>query len=128
MEKCEALAAKIGQEIHQAYYESAKKTYFEEPDHFFKYFGATPAEMIESWEQNIGSGIKAVVIPGKKYTKIDVCLPQQSGRYMVDNETGEIFGIKAYGQIHRGHKFGTLDTIGEYYWGGYTAQQLQGVN
>ena len=54
--------------------------------------------------------------PGKKYTKIDV---GYSGKYMVVNETGEIFGIKAYGVIHRGHKYGTLDTINDYYWGFY---------
>jgi hypothetical protein len=42
---------------------------------------------------------KVTVIPGKKYTKIDV---GASGKYMVDSE-GNIFGIKAYGVIHRGH-------------------------
>lgn len=54
---------------------------------------------------------------GKKYTKIDI---GTSGRYMVDME-GNIYGIKAYGVIHKGHHYGTLDTINEYYWGDYTA-------
>jgi hypothetical protein len=58
------------------------------------------------------------IIPGKKYIKIDM---GGSGKYMVVNETGEIFGIKAYGVIHRGHRFGTLDTISDYYWGEYRA-------
>jgi hypothetical protein len=40
---------------------------------------------------------------------------------MVDNATGEIFGIKGYGVIHRGHRYGTLDTIGDYDWSGYHA-------
>lgn len=53
-----------------------------------------------------------------KYARVDI---GTSGRYMVVNETGEIFGIKGYGVIHRGHKFGTLDTLGEWFWGGYRA-------
>lgn len=55
--------------------------------------------------------------PGKKYTKVDI---GGSGKYMVDDE-GNIYGIKAYGVIHRGHYFGTLDTINDYYWGNYRA-------
>ena len=58
------------------------------------------------------------VINGRKYTKVDI---GRSGKYMVVNETGEIFGIKAYGVIHKGHFFGTLDTISDYYWGDYRA-------
>ena len=56
--------------------------------------------------------------PGKKYTKVDV---GTSGMYMVVNDTGEIFSIKAYGVIHRGHQYGTLDTIDRWYWGPYRA-------
>jgi len=52
---------------------------------------------------------------GKKYTKIDI---GGSGKLMIDQE-GNIYGIKAYGVIHKGHYFGTLDTINEYYWGNY---------
>jgi hypothetical protein len=55
--------------------------------------------------------------PGKKYTKVDV---GDSGKYMID-EDENIWGIKAYGVIHKGHHYGTLDTVDEYYWGGYTA-------
>lgn len=57
------------------------------------------------------------IVPGNKYTKIDV---GSSGKYMVDAD-GNIFGIKAYGVIHRGQRYGTLDTIDNYYWGGYRA-------
>ena len=32
---------------------------------------------------------------------------------------GNIYGVKAYGVIHRGHHYGTLDTINDWYWGGY---------
>jgi len=58
------------------------------------------------------------VVFGRKYTKVDV---GNSGKYMVVNSTGEIFGIKGYGVIHRGHPYGTLDTIQDWDWGGYTA-------
>ncbi len=51
---------------------------------------------------------------GNKYDKVDV---GHSGKLMVDRATGEIFGIKAYGKIHRGHKYGTLDTIDKWNWG-----------
>lgn len=56
--------------------------------------------------------------PGTKYTKVDV---GRSGMYMVVNKTREIFGIKAYGVIHRGHAFGTLDTVDQWDWSGYRA-------
>ena len=47
------------------------------------------------------------VKPATKYTKIDI---GGAGRFMVVNETGEIYGIKGYGVIHRGHFYGTLET------------------
>lgn len=62
---------------------------------------------------------KTRIIPGTKYTKIDV---GDSGKYMIDNKTQEIFGIKAYGVVRKGHRYGTLDTINNYYWGNYRAQ------
>ena len=55
--------------------------------------------------------------PGTKYTKVDI---GSCGRYMV-TDTGEIFGVKAYGVIHRGHAYGTLDTIDQWDWSGYRA-------
>jgi len=59
---------------------------------------------------------KTYIRIGKKYDKIDI---GGSGKLMVERETGNIFGIKAYGKIHRGHFFGTLDTIDDWYWGEY---------
>lgn len=59
---------------------------------------------------------------GKKYARVDV---GSSGKYMIDMETGQIYGVKAYGVIHRGHRFGTLDTIGQYYWGGYVGALIR---
>lgn len=65
---------------------------------------------------------EVVVKPGRLYTKVDV---SRSGAYMVVNDTGEIFGIKAYGAIHRGHQYGTLDTVDQWYWGEYQAIKKQ---
>ena len=67
-------------------------------------------------EENINNA-KTTVKRGKKYTKVDV---GGSGKYMISQERN-IFGIKAYGVIHKGHCYGTLDTIHNYNWGGYTA-------
>jgi len=60
---------------------------------------------------------KTKIVKGSKYTKVDV---GSSGKYMVDRD-GNIFGIKAYGQIHKRHRFGTLQTTDRYYWGDYEA-------
>ena len=66
-----------------------------------------PKQPIEFWEPSYTVQVK----PGKKYTKVDV---GRSGKYMVVNSTGEIFGIKAYGVIHKGHCYGTLETMNEW--------------
>lgn len=50
-------------------------------------------------------GAKVKVVPGRKYTKVDV---GSSGRYMVDPD-GNIFGCKGYGVVHLGRPYGTLD-------------------
>ena len=68
----------------------------------------------------VNNAATVTIKPGKKYTKIDV---GGSGKYMVVNATGEIFGIKAYGVIHRGHQYGTLDTATEWDWSGYVARR-----
>lgn len=64
---------------------------------------------------------KTRVVDGQKYIKVDV---GTSGKYMIEKSSSSIFGIKAYGVIHRGHQYGTLDTIGEWDWGGYTGRKI----
>ena len=59
---------------------------------------------------------------GKKFARVDV---GASGKYMVDLDTLEIFGVKGYGVVHRGHCYGTLNTIHAWNWGGYTAVPLK---
>jgi hypothetical protein len=48
---------------------------------------------------------RSTIVGGRKYIKVDI---GSSGRYMVEKSTGLVFGIKAYGQIHRGHRYGTV--------------------
>ena len=66
---------------------------------------------------------RVAVKPGPKYTKVDIG-PEgnMSGKYMIENATGVIYGIKGYGKVHKGHRYGTLATAGDWYWGGYTGQ------
>jgi hypothetical protein len=63
-------------------------------------------------------GWHVTIKPGRKYVNVDV---GQSGKYMVD-ESGDIYGIKAYGVIHRGYRFGTLATVAAWDWSGYRAK------
>lgn len=60
------------------------------------------------------------VVPGRKYDKVDVGPRNNwSGKFMV-TKAGEIYGIKAYGVIHKGKRYGTLNTVDEYFWGHYS--------
>jgi hypothetical protein len=71
---------------------------------------------------NVGPYVAQVKI-GSKFAKVDVgptC--NMSGKYMVDLETGVIYGIKGYGVVHRGHQYGTLETVDLWWWGGYVGQ------
>jgi hypothetical protein len=70
--------------------------------------------------------LQVSVKPGPKYTKVDIGpAGNMSGKYMVENETGTIFGIKGYGQVHKGHRYGTLATVAEWYWGGYVGRRVE---
>lgn len=69
------------------------------------------------------SGYRIVVVERRKYLAVDEVLtfegadcPGQSGRFMVDRETGAVFTILGYGK--RGHRVGTLE--------GLTAKYLKG--
>ena len=65
------------------------------------------------------------VIAGKKYHKVDVGPKNNwSGKFMVDFE-GNIYGIKAYGQVHKGHRYGTLETVNNYFWGEYNPIKIK---
>lgn len=59
---------------------------------------------------------------GVKYDKVDV---GGSGKLMVERSTGKIYGIKGYGKIHKGHYYGTLDEIDQWYWGHYYPEPVE---
>jgi len=69
------------------------------------------------------SQVHAIIVPGRKYTKIDTARGKDNvgrcGRFMVDQADGAIYGIKAYGRIHKGKRYGTLDTVADYTWGAF---------
>ena len=67
---------------------------------------------------------KVSIREGKKYIKIDV---GTSGKFMIEKTTENIYGIKAYGVIHRGHHYGSLQTINQYYWGDYSPIKREAV-
>lgn len=90
----------------------------------------------ESWERDQARGLNyplsvhepqmvCKVKLGRKYANVDV---GTSGRYMVELDTGNIYGIKAYGVIHRGHAYGNLDTVAEWDWSGYKASKRAQVS
>jgi hypothetical protein len=56
------------------------------------------------------------VKPGRVYTKVDF---GDSGALMIEKATGAIFGIKGYGQVHKGHRYGTLDDVSGWNFQGY---------
>lgn len=67
------------------------------------------------------------VVPGPKYTKVNWGPEHNiSGHLMIENATGVIYGIKGYGKVHKGHIYGTLDTVTDWYWGDYYPRKLEG--
>lgn len=94
-------------------------------------FAATVTnEMREEMARQYGAGTintqdhtcLAHVHYGAKYARVDV---GRSGRYMIPMppapDAGTIYSIKGYGVVHRGHVYGSLDTLNDYWWGSYRA-------
>lgn len=66
------------------------------------------------------SGYRIVVVDRRKYLAIDEVptfegsdCPGQSGRFLVDKATGDVYTIRGYGQ--RGHRIGTVADLTEKY-------------
>lgn len=78
------------------------------------------AETLACREVIIARDCKVKVTVGGKYIRVDL---GDAGKYMIDAQ-GNIWGIKAYGVIHKGHQYGTLDTIHQFYWGGYKGLRI----
>lgn len=80
--------------------------------------GGMTRELLDAHDNHYTASVKT----GRKYANVDF---GGSGKYMVELATGAIYGIKAYGVIHRGHYYGTLDTISNYDWSDYHARQIK---
>lgn len=80
----------------------------------------TKARLAAEYSQEQADWETVQVRPGKVYTKVDLG-PQHnmSGKFMVEIATGNIYGIKGYGQVHKGHLYGTLSTAADWDWSGY---------
>jgi hypothetical protein len=65
------------------------------------------------------------VKPGVKYTKINV---GDSGKFMVDNETGGLYFIKGYGVIDKKKYFGTVENLlkntNKWWYDGYSISPI----
>lgn len=79
------------------------------------------ARLAKDYSQWQADAEQVQVIPGRVYTKVDLGTEGGgfSGKFMVENATGIIYGIKAYGKVHKGHYYGTLDTTDRFAWGDY---------
>jgi hypothetical protein len=82
------------------------------------------------YSQDHADNERVTVIPGRVYTKVDVGTKgfrdetkASCGKFMVENATGIIYGIKGYGKVHKGHVYGTLDTVADWYWGDYSPEK-----
>jgi hypothetical protein len=55
---------------------------------------------------------------GRKFDKVYEALNnnQKSGRYMIDRNSWQIFGIKSWNQHNTRRTYGSLDTVNQYDW------------
>lgn len=65
---------------------------------------------------------------GRKFDKVyEQTKNQKLGRYMVDRNSWQIFGIKSWAQINPRRTFGTIDTVNQYEWSGHTGSPKPGT-
>jgi type I restriction-modification system DNA methylase subunit len=67
------------------------------------------SDLSENWElhkRNSEMIVQPLKSSKQKYIKLDM---GGSGKYMIEVETGDIYGVKGYGVIHRGHIYGNVD-------------------
>ena len=104
-------------------------TYAEKLERFRAFVEKMGKDDVERRHPRLGRDyFSAVIVPGKVYDKVDVVTGgQQMGRYMVEVRTEIIYGIKGYGKVHKGHRYGTLDTIEEFDWSPYYAVRKENV-
>jgi len=67
---------------------------------------------------------------GYKFDKVFVIqgADNPSGRYMVENRTGKIYGIKSWTQVNKRRQYGTLETVDQFDWSEFYARPLPGTD
>ena len=76
-----------------------------------------------------GSPIQEVGVEesGYKFRKVFICDGSRSGRYMVELETGNIYGVKSWTQVNLRRMYGTLDTADQFDWSEEQARPMPGT-
>ena len=75
------------------------------------------------------SGDRWEVETGRKFDKVYVRTKvQKLGRYMIDRNSWQIFGIKSWAQINPRRTFGTLDSVSQYDWTNYVGIPKAGTS
>jgi hypothetical protein len=72
----------------------------------------------DTWQVETGRKFDKVFVQGKI---------QKHGRYMVDRNSWTIYGIKSWAQINPRRTFGTIDTVAQFDWSGYTGNPKSGT-
>jgi len=96
------------------------------------------AEYVEKMEQFVNTlnttnvrvnGDTWVSEKGRKFDRVFMQNPggQKSGRYFVDRNSWKIYGIKSWAQVNPRRQFGTLDTVSQFDWSGYTGTPKAGT-
>ena len=85
---------------------------------------------IEAQETScVSSGYTVHVEKGRKFDKVFIKTPNQNlGRYMVDRNSWEIYGIKSWAQVNPRRMFGTLDSVDDFDWSGYVGKPKAGTD
>jgi hypothetical protein len=85
---------------------------------FVNALNAVKSSMTKEWQ----------VETGRKFDKVfENTGTQRLGRYMIDRNSWTIYGIKSWAQINPRRSFGTLDTVAQYDWSGYTGSPIAGT-
>lgn len=88
-------------------------------------------EAIETQELScVNGGNTAHVETGRKFDKVYLKTSggQTLGRYMVDRNSWDIYGVKSWAQMNPRRWYGTLDTVDQYDWSGYVGKPKAGTD
>lgn len=78
----------------------------------------------------VQNGSTVHIQTGRKFDKVYIktSAGDPMGRYMIDRNSWEIYGIKSWAQINPRRVYGTLDSVDEYDWSHYYGRPKTGTN